>query len=276
MKTEDRGRSLRRLEDFRFLTGIGRYVDDVALPGQIHAHVLRSPHAHAAIERIDTAAARDGSGVLGVFTDTDLRADGIGPLPCLAQVSTVDPMIVPPRYALARGRVRHVGDPVTRVVAEPRDLARDAAEQIAVEYRPLNAIADATAALLPGSPTIWDEAPGNHSYRFQRGDEAATRAAFAAAAHIVEIELVNNRVVPAPIEPRAAIGSYDAAAGRLDLLLTGQRLHSIRNQLAEAAIRQPAERIQLAAPDVGGGVGLKKFFFPAWGRGCGGRRGRGR
>ena len=264
MKTEDRGRSVRRLEDFRFLTGVGRYVDDFSLPGQVYAHVLRSPHAHAAIERIDTAAARDGGGVLGVFTETDLRADGIGPLPCIAQVSTVDPMIVPPRFALARGRVRHVGDPVALVVAETRDLARDAAERIAVEYRPLDAVVDAAAALLPGAPAIWDEAPANLSYRFQRGDEAATRAAFAAAAHIVEVELVNNRLVPTPIEPRAAIGSYDAAAGRLDLLLTGQGVHSIRNQLAEAVFRLPPERIQLVAPDVGGGFGMKNVLYPEW------------
>jgi aerobic carbon-monoxide dehydrogenase large subunit len=264
MKTADRGRSVRRFEDFRFLTGVGRYVDDFTRPGQVHAHVLRSPHAHAAIERIDTTAARDGSGVLGVFTETDLRADGIGPLPCIAQVSTVDPMIVPPRYALARGRVRHVGDPAALVVAETRELARDAAERIAVEYRPLDAVVDGATALLPGAPAIWDEAPANLSYRFQRGDEAATRAAFAAAARIVEIELVNNRVVPAPIEPRAAIGNYDAAAGRLDLLLTGQGVHSIRNQLAEAVFRLPPERIQLAAPDVGGGFGMKNFLYPEW------------
>src|ERR1700730_7059453 len=264
MKTEDRGRSVRRVEDFRFLTGVGRYVDDFSLPGQAYAHVLRSPHAHAAIERIDTAAARDGGGVLGVFTETDLRADGIGPLPCIAQVNTIDPMIVPPRFALARERVRHVGDPVALVVAETRDLARDAAERIAVEYRPLDAVTDGAAALLPGAPAIWDEAPANLSYRFQRGDEAGTRAAFTAAAHIVEIELVNNRLVPTPIEPRAAIGNYDAATGRLDLLLTGQGVHSIRNQLAEAVFRLPAERIHLAAPDVGGGVGMKNFLYPEW------------
>jgi carbon-monoxide dehydrogenase large subunit len=264
MKTEDRGRSVRRLEDFRFLTGGGRYVDDFSLPGQVHAHVLRSPHAHATIERIDTAAAREGSGVLGIFTESDLRADGIGPLPCIAQVSTVDPMIVPPRYALARERVRHVGDPVALVVAETRDLARDAAERIAVEYRPVDAVVDAAAALLPGAPTIWDEAPGNLSYRFQRGDKAATRAAFASAAHIAEIELVNNRLVPTPIEPRAAIGNYDEAARRLDLLLTGQGVHSIRNQLAESVFLLPAERIQLAAPDVGGGFGMKNFLYPEW------------
>jgi carbon-monoxide dehydrogenase large subunit len=264
MKTEDRERSVRRFEDFRFLTGGGRYVDDFTLPGQVHAHVLRSPHAHAAIERIDTAAVRNGSGVLGVFTESDLRADGIGPLPCIAQVRTLGPMIVPPRYALARGWVRHVGDPVALVVAETRDLARDAAERIAVEYRPLDAVADAAAALLSGAPVIWDGAPGNLSYRFQRGDEAATRAAFAAAAHIAEIELVNNRLVPTPIEPRAAIGNYDAAAGRLDLLLTGQSVHSIRNQLAEAVFRLPPELIQLAAPDVGGGFGMKNFLYPEW------------
>ena len=264
MKTEDRGRSVRRLEDFRFLTGVGRYVDDFSLPGQAYAHVLRSPHAHAAIERIDTAGARDGGGALGVFTETDLRADGIGPLPCIAQVSTVDPMVVPPRFALARARVRHVGDPVALVVAETRDLARDAAERIAVEYRPLDAVVDGAAALLPEAPAIWDEARANLSYRFQRGDEAATRAAFAAAAHIVEVELVNNRLVPTPIEPRAAIGSYDAAAGRLELLLTGQGVHSIRNQLAEAVFRLPPERIQLVAPDVGGGFGMKNFLYPEW------------
>jgi len=264
MKTDDRGRSVRRVEDFRFLTGRGRYVDDFTLPGQARAHVLRSPHAHAVIERIETAAAREGSGVLGVFTEADLRADGVGPLPCIAQVSTVGPLIVPPRYALARGRVRHVGDPVALIVAETGDQALDAAEQIIVDYRPLDPVAEAAAALLPDAPAIWDEAPGNLCFRFQRGEESAARAAFLAAAHIVEIELVNNRLVPAPIEPRAAIGSYDAAAERFDLLLTGQGVHSIRNQLAEAVFKLPPERIQVAAPDVGGGFGMKNFLYPEW------------
>jgi len=264
MKTDDRGRSVRRVEDFRFLTGRGRYVDDFTLPGQARAHVLRSPHAHAVIERIETTAAREGSGVLGVFTEADLRADGVGPLPCIAQVSTVGPLIVPPRYALARGRVRHVGDPVALIVAETGDQARDAAEQIIVDYRPLDPVAAAVAALLPDAPAIWDEAPGNLCFRFQRGEESAARAAFLAATHIVEIELVNNRLVPAPIEPRAAIGSYDAAAERFDLLLTGQGVHGIRNQLAEAVFKLPPERIQVAAPDVGGGFGMKNFLYPEW------------
>jgi carbon-monoxide dehydrogenase large subunit len=264
MNTDDRSRSVRRLEDARFLTGHARYVEDFAVPAQAHAYVLRSPYAHAVIERIDTAAAREAAGVLGVFTEADLRADGIGPLPCIAQVSTVDPMIVPARYALARERVRHVGDSVALVVAESRDLVRDAAERIAVEYRPLDAVVDASAALLPGAPTIWDEAPGNLCFRFQKGDRAATKAAIAGAAQIVEIELVNNRLVPTPIEPRSAIGSYDAAVDCLNLLLTGQGVHNIRKQLAEAVFHLPLERIQLTAPDVGGGFGMKNFLYPEW------------
>jgi len=175
MLSDDRGRSVRRLEDARFLTGRGRYVEDFALPGEVHAYVLRSPHAHAVIEGIDTAGAQEAAGVLGVFTEADLAADGIGHLPCVAQVSTVGPMIVPPRYALARGRVRHVGDPVALVVAASREEARDAAERIIVEYQPLNAVVDGLAALQPGAPVLWDEAPGNLCFRFQRGDAEATR-----------------------------------------------------------------------------------------------------
>jgi carbon-monoxide dehydrogenase large subunit len=264
MTTDDRGRSVRRFEDFRFLTGHGRYTDDFSLPGQLHAHVLRSPHAHAIIERIDSTAASGSAGLCGVFTDVDLRADALGPLPCIAQVATVNPMVVPPRYALARGRVRHVGDPVALVVAETRDAARDAAERVVIEYRPLEAVIDAAAALMPGAPTVWDEAPGNLCFRFQRGDRDAVRAAFDGAAHIVEIELVNNRLVPAPIEPRAAIGSYDGATGSFELLLTGQGVHSIRNQLAEAVFRLPPEVFRVIAPDVGGGFGMKNFLYPEW------------
>jgi len=169
MAADDRGRSLRRFEDLRFLTGRGQYTDDFNLPAQLHAHVLRSPHAHAAIEQINTTAAWSAAGVCAVFTEADLRADGLGALPCVAQVSTVDPLIVPPRYALARGRVRHVGDPVALVVAESCDQARDAAERIAVEYRPLNAVVDAAAALLPDAPAIWDELRETFPLGFGKG-----------------------------------------------------------------------------------------------------------
>lgn len=258
------GRSVRRLEDFRFLTGRGRYVDDVAVPGATYLHVLRSPHAHAAIDRIDISAAQAAPGVLGVFAEADLRAEGLGPLPCVAQVAAVDPLIAPPRYAQARGRVRHVGDPVAFVVAETRELARDASELITVQYHPLEAVTDAPAALQPEAPEIWDEAPGNLCFRFRRGDKKAVDAAFARAAQIAEIVLVNNRLAPTPIKPRAAIGRYDAATGGLDLLLTGQGVHSIRSQLAQSVFHLPDEQIRLTAPDVGGGFGMQNFLYPEW------------
>src|SRR5258708_1018293 len=157
MKGGHTGRSLRRLEDRGFLPGRGRYVEDINVPGQLHGVVRRSPHGHALIEGIDAAAARAMPGVHGVFTAADLDMDGIGPLPCIARVATVAPMIVPPRRALARDRARHVGDPVAFVVADTSDQARDAAEQIAVAYRPLPAVVDATAALPPEAPLPWDE-----------------------------------------------------------------------------------------------------------------------
>jgi carbon-monoxide dehydrogenase large subunit len=257
------GRSLPRLEDHRFLTGQGRYVDDFAVLGQLHGVVLRSPHGHALIEGIDTAAARAMPGVRGVFTAADLDADGVGTLPCIARVATVAPMIVPPRRALARDRARHVGDPVAFVVADTMQRARDAAERVAVTYRPLPAVVDARAALAAEAPLLWDEAPGNLSYRFERGDRPGVDAVFATAAQIVEIELVNNRLVVAPIEPRAAIGTYDAA-DRFDLLLTGQGVHSLRRQLAEAVFNMPPDRITVRAPDVGGGFGVKNFLYPEW------------
>src|SRR6202162_3057767 len=264
MKDGHIGRSLRRLEDRRVLTGQGLYVDDINVPGQLHGIVLRSPYGHAAIEGIDTAAACAMPGVRGVFTAAALDADGIGPLPCIAQVATVAPIIVPPRRALARDRVRHVGDPVAFVVGDTADQARDAAELITVAYRALPAVVDATDALAAAAPLLWDEAPGNLSYRCERGDRAAVDAALAGAAHIVEIELVNNRLVVAPIEPRAAIGNYDAATDGFDLLLTGQGVHSLRQQLADAVFHIPPDRITVRAPDVGGGFGVKNFLYPEW------------
>ncbi len=264
MELKSTGRSVPRLEDDRFLTGRGRFVDNVNLAGQLHARVLRSPHAHALIERIDAAAARGVPGVLGVFTEDDLRADGIGALPCISTAEMLAPLVVPPRYALARGRVRHVGDPVALVVAESADAALDAAELIEVAYEALPAVVDGPLALEPGAPLLWEECPGNLAYRFQKGDRAAVERAFAAAPVVVEIELVNNRIVVTPIEPRAAIGSYDAAADRLELLVTGQDVHAIRRQLAGAIFHLPPERIDVWAPDVGGGFGMKNFLYPEW------------
>ena len=258
------GRSVRRFEDARFLRGQGRFVDDIDVTGQLHGIVLRSPHGHAEIAAIDITEALALPGVRGVFTAVDLAAENIGPLPCIAQVATVAPMIAPPRFALAADRVRHVGDPVAFVVAETRELARDAAELIAVDYRVLPAVVDAPAAREPGAPLVWDEAPGNLSYRFERGDKAAVDAAMATAAHVIELDLVNNRLVVTPIEPRAAIGQYDSATGDFDLLLTGMGVQSLRAQLAESVFHIPPERIRVHAPDVGGGFGMKNFLYPEW------------
>ena len=255
------GRSVRRLEDARFLLGQGRYVEDIDATAMLHGHVLRSPHAHALIRRIDVGSAAALPGVHVVATAADLAADGLGPLPCLAAVA---PLIVPPRPALADGRVRHVGDPVAFVVADSAEAARVAAELIEVDYEPLPAVVDGGAALADGAPVLWDQAPGNLAFHLQKGDHAAVARAMQDAAHVVAVEVMNNRVVVVPIEPRAGIARYDAATDTLDLELTGQGLHGIRRQLAEFVFKVPAERIQLHAPDVGGGFGMKNFLYPEW------------
>ncbi len=264
MQNRQIGRSLPRVEDARFLRGSGRYVDDISLPDQLHAVVVRSPHGHAEIAAIDTAAARAAPSVRAVFAFADLAAEGIGALPCIAQIASVDPLIVPPRHALADKRVRHVGDPVAFVVADSIAAARDAAELVAVDYRVLPAVVEGPAALAPDAPRLWDEAPGNLAYRYERGDRAAVDAAIVGAAYVVEIELVNNRLVIAPIEPRAALGRYDATSGSFDLVLTGQGVHSLHQQLAGAVFHLPPERIRVSAPDVGGGFGVKNFLYPEW------------
>ena len=259
--TSQDGRSVRRLEDARFLLGRGRYVEDIATGDALQGYVLRSPHAHALIRRIDTVAATALSGVHLIATAADLAADGLGPLPCMAAVK---PLIVPPRPALADGRVRHVGDPVAFIVADSIEAAREAAELIEVDYELLPAVVDGRAALAGGTPPLWDQAPGNLAFHFQKGDHTAVARAIKEAAHVVAIEVMNNRVVVVPIEPRAGIARYDAATGTMDLELTGQGLHGIRRQLAEFVFKVPLERIQLQAPDVGGGFGMKNFLYPEW------------
>ncbi|HWA81511.1 MAG TPA: xanthine dehydrogenase family protein molybdopterin-binding subunit [Acetobacteraceae bacterium] len=253
---------MKRLEDARFLTGAGRFVDDLNAKDALHAWVVRSPHAHAVIERIETEAARQAPGVAGVFTEADLSE--LGPLPCVARPRTIGPLIGPPRYALAAKRVRHVGDPVAFVVAETRSAAQDAAERLAVHYRVLPAVVDGRAALAAGAPLVWDEAPGNLAFTFRAGDAEATSAAMARAAHVTRLSLINNRVVAAPIEPRAGIARYEAATDTMRLTLTAQGVQDIRQELAESVFRIPRERIQLMAPDVGGGFGMKNFLYPEW------------
>jgi carbon-monoxide dehydrogenase large subunit len=249
------GQSARRFEDHRFLTGRGLFVEDVDRPGQYWARVVRSPHAHAVIDRIDVPAIPGVS----IFTHADIAALGL--LPCATSVATEGPMLVPPRPALANGRVRHVGDPVAFVVASTRAEAQDAAEQVVVEYRPLPAVVDADAALADGAPSLWDEVPGNQSFRFRKGDPAAVQAALAAAAHVVELSLINNRLIIAPLETRAAIGSWED--GTAHLHVTAASVHAIRDQLA-GVFDLPNERVVVSAPDVGGGFGIKNCLYPEW------------
>jgi aerobic carbon-monoxide dehydrogenase large subunit len=255
------GRSVRRLEDARFLLGRGRYVEDIDAGAALQAYVLRSPHAHALIRHIEIAPAVALPGVRLIAIAADLAADGLGPMPCLAAVK---PLIVPPRPALADGRVRHVGDPVAFVVADSFEVAREAAELVEVDYEPLPSVVDGRAALADGAPALWEQAPGNLAFHLQKGDHDAVARAMKDAAHVVAVEVMNNRVVVVPLEPRAGIARYDAATDTMDLELTGQGLHGIRRQLAEFVFKVPPERIQLHAPDVGGGFGMKNFLYPEW------------
>ncbi|MEA2789334.1 MAG: aerobic carbon-monoxide dehydrogenase large subunit [Acetobacteraceae bacterium] len=252
------GQSVRRFEDDRFLTGRGVFVDDVNDAGQAGAYVVRSPHAHATIDRVDVSVAKAMPGVLGIYTYQDIAALGL--LPCATQVATVAPMIVPPRPVLANGKVRFVGDPVAFVVAETPALARDAAEQVLVDYTPLPSVVEAVAALQPTAPQLWDT--GNCSYRFQRGDQAAVQTALGSAAHVVEIEVVNTRLVIAPMETRGAIGRW--IDGVFDLFVSAASVHAIRDQLANSVFHCPRDRIRVSAPDVGGGFGIKNCLYPEW------------
>ncbi len=255
-----RGRSLLRLEDARFLTGRGEYVEDITPPNTAWMHVVRSPHAHAVIDRIDGAAARAAPGVLGVFTAHDLRE--LGPLPCTVPVASVAPMITPPRHALASERVRHVGDPVAFVVAASHEAARDAAELVAVDFNILPSVVDAPAALHSSAPQLWDEAPGNLSYHFQKGDASAVQSAFSAATHVVELELINNRIVISALETRGAIGSYES--NRFHLQFSGAGVHALQSQLADHVFHVPSEQMRVSCPDVGGGFGVKNALYPEW------------
>ncbi len=266
MSQAEIGQSVPRLEDRRFLTGAGEFIDDMNLADQLYSVFLRSPHAHAVITGIDKDAAANLPGVMGVYTSNDLQADGIGLLPCTATavVATVAPIIVPPRHALARGRVRHVGEPVAFVVAKSRNIALDALDLIDVDYEPLPAVADGRAALSSGAVQIWPEAAGNLCYLFEKGDRALVDKAFARADHVIELDIVNNRVAPAPLEPRGGIGHFDPATSELNLLLAGQGVHGIRRQLAQAVFKVPEGQLHVAAPDVGGGFGMKNFIYPEW------------
>jgi aerobic carbon-monoxide dehydrogenase large subunit len=257
------GAAPKRREDQRFLTGRGGYLDDLAFDNPAHAIVLRSPHAHARIARIDTNAARGLPGVQAVLTAADARADGLKPLlpTAMANTQTGEPFAFAPQPVLADAKVRYVGEPVALIVADSRDQALDAAELVAVDYALLPAVTDPVAARAPGTPEIAAEAPGNLSFEWRTGDAAAVAAAFAAAAHIVRLAVDNHRVVTNPIEPRGGVGLYDSGSGRYTLHTSSQSLHGTRDAAARALGVEPAQ-LRLIAPDVGGGFGAKNFVYP--------------
>ncbi len=254
------GQAIRRVEDERFLTGTGRYTDDIAAPGQAVLYVLRSPHAHATITALDASAARAAPGVIGVLTAADLAAMKVGPLPVGAvprgpDGGTAKP---PPRPVLAKDRVRYVGEPVAAIVAETLDQAKDAAELIEAEYDDLPVVASLAEA--SAAETIHPEAPDNILLHWHAGDAAKTEAAFARAARIVSIDVRNSRILPTALEPRGAIAAFDANTGRYTLTQGSQGVHSLKNWCAQVFGIGP-EKFHVITPDVGGGFGMKNFLF---------------
>ncbi|AWK90091.1 xanthine dehydrogenase family protein molybdopterin-binding subunit [Azospirillum thermophilum] len=265
MKKFGIGQAVTRTEDARLLTGGGRYTDDISLPGQAYAVFVRSPYAFAAIRGVDGADALAQPGVLGLYTVADLDAAGIGMLPCLSGLKQRDgsPYVATPRPALARGFVRHVGDPVAVLVAESLDAARDAAELVMVDYEERTPVTGTLEALEPGRPLVWDAAPGNLCFDWETGDEAAVEQALAGAARIVELEIVNNRVVPSPMEGRACLASVEDGTGRLVIHVTSQGVHGLRKQFSRI-FNLPEERFRVVTTDVGGGFGMKIFNYPEY------------
>jgi carbon-monoxide dehydrogenase large subunit len=253
----------RRREDLRFLTGRGRYLDDLAFSGLAHMVVLRSPHAHARIRHIDVATARAMPGVLAVLTAAEAEADGLAPLRPSAEANaqTGEPFRFMPQPLPARDKVRYVGEPVALVVAARREQAQDAAERVMVDYDPLPAVTNAAAARAPGAPVVAAEVPGNLCLEWRTGDGAAVDRAFAAAAHVVRLRLDNHRIVTNPIEPRGMVGEYDVGHDRYTLTVSGQSIHITRDHAARA-LGVAAERVRFVAPDVGGGFGAKNFIYP--------------
>ena len=259
------GEALKRKEDYRFLTGAGQYTDDVVLAAQCHAVFVRSPHAHAKINSINIDAARAAPGVLGVFTGADVAADNINGLPCgwLITSTNGEPMKEPPHPILAQGKVRYVGDHVAMVVAHTQQQARDAAELVEVDYDVLPAVvnvADAAAGAVDGA-SVHDIAPDNHCFKWAIGDKGAVDAVFANAAHVTKLDLINNRLIPNAMEPRAAIGSYSRANDDYTLYVSNQNPHVERLLMTAFVMGLPEHKVRVIAPDVGGGFGSKIFLY---------------
>jgi aerobic carbon-monoxide dehydrogenase large subunit len=258
------GAAVRRKEDHRFITGKGHYTDDISRPGQSYAFFVRSPHAHATIKSIDAKAAAAMPGVFAVLTGAELAADKIGNLICGWMIHSKDgsPMKMAPHPALALGKACYVGDPVAVVIAATLAQARDAAEKVKVDYAVLPAVADPAGAQKPGAAQIHEVAPNNTIYQWHIGEAKGVDAAFKSAKHITKLEIVNNRLVPNPMEPRAAIAEYDAGSGQLTLWNTSQNPHVARLVIAAFVGMAPEHKLRVIAPDVGGGFGSKIFIYP--------------
>ncbi|MFT5176263.1 MAG: carbon-monoxide dehydrogenase large subunit [Gammaproteobacteria bacterium] len=257
------GVAVRRKEDYRFLTGRGNYTDDINRPGQCYAYILRSPYANAAIKSISTATASDVAGVIVVYTGQDMADAGVGGLPCGWQLHSRDgePMKEPGHPPMVVDRVRHVGDQVAVVIAESYGVAKDAAALIEVLYDEQPAVASLSAAMASDAPQVWEDAPGNICYDWVLGDEDAVNAGIAAAAHVAKLDLVNNRLVPNAMEPRAYLGDYDATSGEYTLYTSTQNPHVIRLLMGAYVLNLPEHKLRVVGPDVGGGFGSKIYHY---------------
>jgi aerobic carbon-monoxide dehydrogenase large subunit len=256
------GQAIKRVEDVRLLRGRGRYLDDVNVPGQAHAVVVRSPHAHARLRAIDTSAALRAPGVLAVFTGVDV--EGLGTMTMALKRKRPDgsPMFARPHQGLTRERVRYVGDPIALVVAETRAQAEDATELVRIDYEPLPSVTATADATAPGAAPVWDECPDNICNVFESGDRAATEAAFAKAHRVVRRRYVITRVHAQFLEPRGSLGVYDASEDRYTLYADVQYPHRVRNALASNIFKVPEHKIRVVAGDVGGAFGTKGWQYP--------------
>ena len=258
------GRSIARREDRRFLTGRGRYTDDTAPAGTLAVSFVRSPHAHARLAGIHTAAALAAPGVVAVYTAQDLVADGVGHLPAISEIKDEagNRHREPPHLAMPAGKVRHVGDIVAMVVAGTLDEARDAAELLEIDYEILPAVVTVAQALAPDAPLVHDEAPGNLMCRWSKGDAPATKAALGRAAHVTTLTIRSPRQIVHYLETRATWSAYDAADDLVTVTLASQGVQILHRLLCERILNVPKERLRLITEDVGGGFGPKFPIYP--------------
>jgi carbon-monoxide dehydrogenase large subunit len=257
------GQAITRREDDRLLTGQGRFVDDIRLPGALHAIFVRSPHAHAKVGAIDLAEARSGKDVVAILTGADLQADGVAPFPGnpVLKRAPDQPPGTAPFHALALDIVRFVGQPVAVVLAESRAVAEDAANRVMIDYEPLPAVASLDAALAPEAPLVWPDAPGNIAGNASYGDREACDRAFATARHVARIAVDNQRLAPVTLEPRGCVAEFDAVTGRLTFHATSQNPAGYQGTL-EKLLNLPPEKVRVVVGDVGGGFGMKALVHP--------------